>query len=65
MSYVGRADILDAMEKYGEFQRIIKGDKFGDCVGQLQALLEAADDAIANYHNAYIHFLECAHLFVL
>ena len=55
-SYVGRAEILDAMEMWGEFQRIFKGDGFASCVGQLRTLWEAADDPIAHYHNVYIHF---------
>ena len=55
-SYVGRADILDAMKMWGESQQIIKGIEFANCVGQLQNIWEVADDSFANYHNGYIHF---------
>ena len=55
-SYSGRADLLEAAEMFGEFQRIFKGEAFARCMAPLRALWEAPEDPMADYHNVYIQF---------
>ena len=53
-TYRGRADLLDAMEMWGSFQRIFKGEAFADCIKPVRDLWERKAVMLKQFNNDYL-----------
>ena len=54
--YQGRMNLLRAVEAWGDFQRVFKGEAFYKCTAPFRDLWESAHKYMENYHNVYIQF---------
>ena len=56
-SHIGRANLLEAVENYGEFQHVFKGSIWRHCMQGIRDLWEEAGSRVTNIHNAVLQVL--------
>ena len=53
-SYIGRANLLEAVQNYGEFQHVFKGSIWRNCMQGITDLWEQPGSKVTSIHNAVL-----------
>ena len=53
-SYIGRAELLEALMNFAEFQRVFKGEAWRDCMAALRQLWEDQGTRVSKVHNVVL-----------